>query len=330
MAKNNMFAKLANNIDEDLNELQMPTGALTPKQFNSSLVPATKTAIALNDLFMIPIDELIPFQRKGDRDFSPWSEDEVKALAEQMDNEGAFEPILVRKLDSGKYEILAGEHRAKASKLKGLKKIRAIVYRGCSDEKAMDIFLLTNLHRRATKISDSIYGWYMFSKNHPSIKNNKDLESAIKVTDSVGTDKMPVTLTQYYRYIKMANLLDTLIEALDKREISLRVGYELALYTHDEQKMFIPVLSMLTEEKLQNIKKHVKEQNLTLSTELIKDLLKPKKTNNYDSSLRSGLAKVKLTIKSKIKPEYYNDINDIINNALDEYLKNNPIYKNVD
>ena len=35
MAKNNMFAKLANNIDEDLNELQMPTGALTPKQFNS-------------------------------------------------------------------------------------------------------------------------------------------------------------------------------------------------------------------------------------------------------------------------------------------------------
>lgn len=45
------------------------------------------------------------------------------AIVNQMDSERAFEPILARKLDSGKYEILAGEHRVKASKLERFWKV---------------------------------------------------------------------------------------------------------------------------------------------------------------------------------------------------------------
>lgn len=322
-------AGLKNDTKNIINQAKLGT-TLKPKQFDDRQVREDKSIVALHDLYMIPTEKLIAFRQKGDRDFSPWEEEDLNALAEQMDNDGAYEPIIVRKIEGDDlYEILAGEHRVKASKIKGLKKIKAIVYRGCSDEKAMDIFLLTNLHRRSTKISDCIYGWSMFAKNHPDLRSNKDFDD-IGVTEMFETNKAPITMAQYYRFVKMANLISEFVNILDKGDISIRVGYALANYSESEQRLFLPFTSLLTDEKLRNLKKHIKETGQALTTELIKDFVQTRRVNNYDSSLRYSLTKVKTLVKKRIKPEKYSELDSIINDALDYYFKEHPEYQQVD
>ena len=330
MAKAPNFLKLQNSMDKDIQNLNNTTTDSTPSQFNDRLVREDTSITAIHDLYMIPIEKLITFRQKGDRDFSAWNEEDLNALAEQMDSEGAYEPIIVRKIESDdKYEILAGEHRVKASKIKGLKKIKAIVYRGCSDEKAMDIFLLTNLHRRTTKISDCIYGWSMFSKNHPNMRGVKELEEHTQgITEVIGTDKVPITMAQFYRYVRMSKLIDKLIQALDEGIISTRVGYELSIYEQEEQRLFLPFLSNLTEEKLRNLRVHLKESGNELTTDIIKSFVLTRHVNNYDASLRYNITKVKTIIKTKIAPEKFSELEQIMQIAIDDFLAKNPDYKN--
>lgn len=324
------FASLQAGIKNDtqniINQSKIGT-TFKPKQFDDRQVREDKSIVPLHDLYMIPVEKLVPFRRKGDKDFSQWEQEDLNALAEQMDNDGSYEPIIVRKIEGEDlYEILAGEHRVKASKIKGLKKIKAIVYRGCSDEKAMDIFILTNLHRRSTKISDCIYGWSMFSKNHPDLRSNKDFDD-IGVTEMFETNKAPITMAQYYRFVKMSNLINEFITILDKSDISIRVGYALAGYSEAEQRLFLPFTSLLTDEKLRNLKNHIKETGENLTSELIKDFVQTRRVKNYDSSLRYSLTKVKTLVKNRIKPEGYAELDNIINEALNYYFKEHPEYQ---
>lgn len=331
MAKKNLLDNLDDMLDEDLD--MMTSNQLNPSQFNPNLV-SKSSAEPVNDLFMIPVEQLVSFQRKGESDFSVWDEDELNDMANKMDIGGAYEPIIVRQIDNDKYEILAGEHRVKASKIKGLSKIKSVVYRACSDEKAMDIFLLTNLQRRKMKISDSIYGWSMFAKNHPNINNKDALENATYITDIFNTEKLPITMTQYYRYVKMSSLIKEFINALDNGKISIRVGYELSFFSDANQKMFLPFISKLSEEKVKAIRHYIDKENGVLTEQVIDEYLntavKPSESRSkgqYDSKLRTSMAKIRKRITEQIKPVYYDKADDIITQALSEFLINHPEYK---
>lgn len=328
MSRKRSFEQLNEQMERDINSFQTEQRVLKPTQFPHGAVIET-AAKPVNDLFSIPIEQLVTFQRKGEGDFSPWTEDEIQEMAEKMDEDGSYEPILVRQIEQNKYEILSGEQRYRSSKVKGLKTVKAVVFRDCSDQKAMDIFLLTNLHRRTSKISDSIYGWSMFAKSHPKIRSTDDLNDAVKIIDMVNTEKMPITMTQYYRFVKMANLIPEMIHALDDQKISIRSGYELAHFSPEEQKIFLPYLSLLTADKLSDLRKKKKEALFDISPELLDELfLKKKPTKRTaDNRLRSSLRNIRSEIVSSINPDYYEDAGMIVKQALKEYLERNPKYK---
>lgn len=328
LARKKDFGKLDEEMEQTINQLKTDQRTLKPSQFPHGAIMES-AARPVNDLFSIPIDQFVTFRQKGDGDFSPWSEDEIKEMAEKMDEDGAYEPILVRQIETNKYEILSGEQRYRSSMLKGLKSLRAIVFRDCSDEKAMDIFLLTNLHRRTSRISDSIYGWSMFAKTHPKIKNSDDLNDAIAITEIANSEKMPITLTQYYRYVKMSNLIKEWIQALDDRRLSIRSGYELAHFSPEEQKRLMPYASFFSEEKLNQLRKQKKENSFDLTPEFLDDFFLrhvPKKKET-DNRLRSSLRNIRAEIVKSINPEFYDDVGSIVKEALEEYLKKNPQYK---
>ena len=325
MAKKNDLDLLDEQIS--LNNAPSKRDTTKPSQFHSSFL-SESSAKKAEGLYTIPIDNLVQFTKKGDGDFSEWEDADLQELADKMDDSGAYEPILVRQMPSGgKFEILAGEHRVKASRLKGLKEIKAIVFRACSDEKAMDIFLLTNLQRRKTKISDAIYGWSMFAAAHPTVRSSKSLETVTSsITEIANTDKMPITLSQYYRFVKMANLISELIKALDNHKISIRVGYELSRLNQEEQRLFLPYLSSLSEPKMQKLIKDMQEQDFLLNTSIIEQYMLNKKTKDstYDSSLRKGMKNIRIDISKRIKPDYYSKVDEIMKEALDIYLQNHP------
>jgi len=76
-----------------------------------------------------------------------FNEAELGELADSVKTKGVLQPILVRKLGDGGFELIAGERRWRAAKLAGLKKIPAII-RPATDAEAMEMALIENLQRK--------------------------------------------------------------------------------------------------------------------------------------------------------------------------------------
>jgi ParB family chromosome partitioning protein len=81
------------------------------------------------------------YQPRGEMEEAPLIE-----LAESIKKQGLLQPILVRELSNGRYEIIAGERRWRASQLAGLKEI-PVILKHADDETAMAMALVENLQR---------------------------------------------------------------------------------------------------------------------------------------------------------------------------------------
>ncbi|WP_341237050.1 ParB/RepB/Spo0J family partition protein, partial [uncultured Limnobacter sp.] len=77
---------------------------------------------------------------------SRMDESSLLELAESIKSQGIMQPILVRPIGSGKYEIIAGERRFRASKIAGLAEVPVLV-RAVPDESALAMALIENIQR---------------------------------------------------------------------------------------------------------------------------------------------------------------------------------------
>ena len=102
------------------------------------MYPETK-----DEILQIYLDDIIP-NRFQPREI--FDERALKELAISIKEHGVIQPIIVRRVN-GKYEIIAGERRYKASALAGLTKIPAIV-RDLDDKESSKVALLENLQRK--------------------------------------------------------------------------------------------------------------------------------------------------------------------------------------
>lgn len=94
--------------------------------------------------------EDVPLSLVSPNPFQPrrvFDEAELEELANSVKTKGVLQPILVRKLGDGGFELIAGERRWRAAKIAGLKKIPAIV-RPATDAEAMEMALIENLQRK--------------------------------------------------------------------------------------------------------------------------------------------------------------------------------------
>ncbi|MFA7496364.1 MAG: ParB/RepB/Spo0J family partition protein [Acidithiobacillus sp.] len=73
--------------------------------------------------------------------------DSLQELADSIRQQGILQPILIRSVGEGRYEIIAGERRWRAAQLAGLSQVPVIV-RTCSDEQALAIGIIENIQRQ--------------------------------------------------------------------------------------------------------------------------------------------------------------------------------------
>ena len=92
----------------------------------------------------LPLHKVEPNKSQPRQDFD---EEELEALAESIRLHGVIQPLTVRQLDSGYYQIIAGERRWRASRMAGLTEIPAVVIEA-DDKKAMELALIENLQRQ--------------------------------------------------------------------------------------------------------------------------------------------------------------------------------------
>lgn len=91
----------------------------------------------------LPLQKIEPNPLQPRKTFDP---DELASLAESIRMHGIIQPLTVRKLPSGFYQIIAGERRWRAARLAGLSEVPAIVIEA-DDRKAMELALIENLQR---------------------------------------------------------------------------------------------------------------------------------------------------------------------------------------
>jgi ParB family chromosome partitioning protein len=93
---------------------------------------------------MLPLHKVEPNPNQPRRDFDP---EELQALADSIATHGVVQPLTVRLLDSGYYQIIAGERRWRAARMAELREIPAVIIEA-DDKKVMELALIENLQRQ--------------------------------------------------------------------------------------------------------------------------------------------------------------------------------------
>jgi len=109
-----------------------------PTEAEASLVPVPGTAYA-----EIPVDLVDPNPRQPRQVFD---EDALAELVHSISTIGLLQPVVVRPAAGGRYELVAGERRLRATRLAGLDRIPAVI-RDTDDDVLLRDALLENLHR---------------------------------------------------------------------------------------------------------------------------------------------------------------------------------------
>ncbi len=120
---------LLKGIDSDL---KTGSGALKPAVIDN-----------VTGITRIPVDQVDSNPKQPRRDFD---EQTLQELAESIKIHDIIQPITVSKLPSGKYRLISGERRLRASKIAGLKDIPAYL-RHANDSELLELALLENLQR---------------------------------------------------------------------------------------------------------------------------------------------------------------------------------------
>lgn len=97
----------------------------------------------LSGVSSLPIEKVEP---RADQPRSTFDQESLAELAESISQYGLIQPITVRKLPTGYYQIIAGERRWRASRLAGLEEVPVRIIEA-DDRRAMELALVENLQR---------------------------------------------------------------------------------------------------------------------------------------------------------------------------------------
>ena len=238
-----------------------------------------------------------------------FDEDAILALSESIKANGLLQPIVVRKINNEKFEIVAGERRFRALKLAGLTKIPAIV-RKINQQGSTELALIENLQRENLNSIEEAKSFLMLIKVYKLTQE--------EVAKKVGRSRSAIANS-----IRLLNLPDESLRYVESSKLS--EGQARALLTvHDEnlmkkfaKKAVEQKLSVRELEKLCALSRKVKKKkNKKQQHELYNDLEKSLQATikrNVKIELLSGE-------KGRLVVEFYNR-DDLISmaNALSSF-----------
>ncbi len=239
----------------------------------------------------------------------------LQVLADSIAANGLLQPIVVRGIDGGRYQIISGERRWRACRMAGLQEVPVVV-REEDDRAALELGLIENLQREDLNVVEEAEGYRVLMNEYSMTQE--------QVAAKVGKSR-PV----------VANALRIL--ALPEDVLTLVLTGSL---TSGHSRALLPLCDALTEEEVYKTAKEVSDKNLTVrETEgLVRSRLGKKKATPrtakkkdvYITELEGSLTraygrKVKIQspkgkAKGKIELEFYNtdDLNDLIARLIPE------------
>ncbi|MGB0444506.1 MAG: ParB/RepB/Spo0J family partition protein [Porticoccaceae bacterium] len=155
-------------------------------------------------LQQLPVELLQRGKYQPRRDFNA---DSLQELADSIASQGLIQPIVVRALDQGNYEIIAGERRWRAAQLAGIDEVPAIV-REISDQATIAMALIENIQREDLNPVEE-------SQALIRLQDEFNLTQQ-QVADAVGKSRSAVT-----NLMRLASLQPLVQQQLERGDIEL-------------------------------------------------------------------------------------------------------------
>ncbi|MEM6964131.1 MAG: ParB/RepB/Spo0J family partition protein [Bacteroidota bacterium] len=193
----------------------------------------------------VPIHQI---ERNPDQPRNYFDENELKELGKSIKIHGLIQPITVRRLAEGQYQLISGERRLRASKEVGLKEIPAYI-RVANDAEMMEMALVENIHRADLNPIEIAITYSRLKKEF----NMTDAQLAERVESSRSS------VTNFMRLLELPTEIQL---GLKERKISM--GHGRALLGVDDHAGRIALYNSVIEEglsvrALENIIKKSKE-----------------------------------------------------------------------
>ncbi|MGB9407625.1 MAG: ParB/RepB/Spo0J family partition protein, partial [Terracidiphilus sp.] len=185
-------------------------------------VPAASTPSAAENEggkpLEIPIDQIDrnPFQTR-----SQLNEEQLGELAASITSNGVVQPVLVRPLANGRFQLIAGERRWRASELAGKKTVPAIL-RQVSDEQAMEITIVENLQRTDLNTMEQARAFERLSREFQMTQEQM----------AVRTGKDRATVANFLRLLRLPMTVQARVES---GELSYGHARSLLAFEHAEE-----------------------------------------------------------------------------------------------
>jgi len=125
-------------VDADINNIRKPVGYVNKEVVNNS-TPKQSSA----DILRIPVDMIEPNPYQPRMNFDKEALDE---LADSIRTLGLIQPITVRQIAEGRYQIISGERRFRASRIAGMDMIPAYI-RDANDQGMLEMAIVENIQR---------------------------------------------------------------------------------------------------------------------------------------------------------------------------------------
>ena len=164
---------------------------------------------------------------------------EMEALIESIREFGILTPLIARKKEDGRYEIIAGHRRKYAAKVLGLTELPVILREMTRDE-AVIAMVDSNLHRERILPSERAYAYKMKMEARKRQGARTDLTSTpvvakLRTDEAIGLENGD-SKEQVRRYIRLTYLIKEILDMVDDGRIAFRPAVELSYLTVEQQK----------------------------------------------------------------------------------------------
>ena len=258
--------------------------------------------------------------------FKVLENEDLKKLTESVKDNGILEPIIVRKKENDRYEIISGHRRKRACELNGFNKIPCLV-RNMSDDEATIFMVDSNMHREQVLPSEKAFAYKLKldAMKHQGKRNDltsaplvRKLEARDVLADEFGENRENIR-----RYVRLTELIPILLQYVDnaflgeKPEMALRPAVEISYLTKDEQQMLAESIDFYscTPSHAQSIRLRKLSEEGKLDSDSIDEIMEEEKPNQ--------IPKLKLNeskLREVLPPSITNDrIEDYILKAIKHY-----------
>jgi ParB family chromosome partitioning protein len=274
--------------------------AATPANghMDSATEPAGTSPLTV---LMVEPDRIVISRFQPRQVFEPEALDE---LAAAIKTQGIVEPLIVRPLTAGNYELIAGERRLRASRLAKLERVPVIV-RELDDRGALEMSLVENLMREDLNPVEEGNAFSRLSREFALTHE--------EIASRIGKSRTYVT-----NMIRLTELPATILEMINERILTAgQVRPLLALQSVDEQ---IEQARLIADGKLSARNAEQLAAERKRSENKLSPTLQPKTSSHPDPNLRALTESIQRALKRKvqitqcrgrrpgrIELEYYND-----------------------